>query len=55
MPKTLRFGKFKKSRSDKENQFVWSLKQFGKLSGAKTRELKALLDSVIAEYMTPKE
>ena len=53
MAKTLRFGKFRKQKSDKEDQYVWNLKQFGKLSGARSRELKAQLDAVVANFLKP--
>ena len=53
MAKTLRFGKFRKQKSEKEDQYVWNLKQFGKLSGAKSRELKSQLDAVIVNFMKP--
>jgi len=54
MAKSLRFGKFRKQKSaDKEDQYVWNLKQFGKLSGARSRELKAQLDAVVANFLKP--
>ena len=53
MAKSLRFGKFRKQKGEKENQYVWNLKQFGKLSGAKSRELKQQLDAVIVNFLQP--
>ena len=52
MPKnSLKFGKFtKKKNPDKENQYIWSVKQTGKMSGQKSRELKQALDSAISNY-----
>ena len=48
---TLKFGKFVKKRNpDKENQYIWSVKQTGKMTGVKSRELKAALDNAIGRY-----
>ena len=53
MPAKLRFGKFVKKKSEKENQYVWTLKQFGKITGAQSRDLKAALDSLIQTWLSP--
>ena len=53
MPGKLRFGKFVKKKSEKDNQYVWTLKQFGKTTGAQSRELKAALDSLVQNWLSP--
>ena len=52
----LKLGKFQKKRNpDKENQYIWTLKQTGKLSGAQSKQLKAALDAAVASFMQPEE
>jgi len=52
----LKLGKFCKKRvPEKDNVYVWTLKQTGKLSGAQSKELKALLDAAVANFLEEPE
>ena len=51
----LKLGKFVKKRSDKEGVYIWTLKQTGKLSGARSKELKQVLDQAVISWMEPEE
>ena len=52
----LKLGKFTKKRvPEKEGVYMWTLKQTGKLSGAQSKELKALLDAAVNSFMDPEE
>lgn len=52
----LKLGKFQKKRNpDKENQYIWQLKQTGKMSGALAKQLKSALDAAVAKFMQPEE
>ena len=52
----LKLGKFVKKRvADKEGVYVWTLKQTGKLSGARSKELKQVLDQAVISWMEPEE
>ena len=53
---TLKLGKFvKKKNPDKENQYIWTMKQSGKLSGAHSRALKAALDKAVSDHFRTDE
>ena len=50
--RNVKLGKFSKKRvPDKENQYIWSMKQVNKLSGAKSRELKQILEQAVAAFL----
>ena len=49
--KPVRFGKFVKKRSERENQYIWSMKQFQKLSGAESRQLKQALEQTAGAFL----
>ena len=50
--KIVRLGKFSKRRvPEKDNQFVWTVKQTNKLTGAESRKLKAALDEVSQQFI----
>ena len=49
--KPVKFGKFSKKKTEKDNQYIWAMKQQNKLSGADSRELKRLLEKATAGFL----